>query len=108
MTQTGHAANSLDHLIRTQQDRLRYGEAEPLRGLEVDNEAEPRRLFERQIVRPFALQDAQDEVCAALGGFVLVGTIGHEAAIAGEGTRLIDRGQAVLRGEVEDALALEE
>jgi len=58
--------SSLDHVIGTQQDRLRDGEAERLRGLEVDDEAEPRRLLERQIGGLLAPQDAPDEICAAL------------------------------------------
>src|SRR5438034_3253745 len=97
--------SSLDHVIGTQQDRLRDGEAERLRGLEVDDEAEPRRLLERQIGGLLAPQDAQDEICAALGGFVLVGAIGHEAAIAGEGTRFIDSGPAWRRRAGEGAMA---
>ncbi len=47
-------ARSFDYLIRAQQERWRDREAEGLRGLEVDDELEPRGLLDGQIRRlPF-------------------------------------------------------
>src|SRR3974390_770010 len=42
-------AFSLDHLVGTQQDRLRHGEAERLGGLEIDHQLEFGRKFDRQV-----------------------------------------------------------
>jgi len=39
---------------------LRHGEAERLGGLQVDHQLEPRRLLDRQIGRPGALEDLSD------------------------------------------------
>ena len=51
------ASYSLDQLIGTAEDRLRHGEAERLRGLEVDDQLERRRLLDRQIGRFGAVED---------------------------------------------------
>ena len=42
----------------TSEQRGRDGDAERLRGLEIDNELELRRLLYRKLARFFALQDA--------------------------------------------------
>jgi hypothetical protein len=71
----------LDDLIRPQQQRRRDGEAERLRGLEVDDEFELARLLDGQIARPGAFQDSIGEVCSADPESRNVHTVGHEPAI---------------------------
>ena len=48
---------SLDHLVRSHQDRLRHGEAERLGGLQVDNQLKFGWLLNRQVGRLCALED---------------------------------------------------
>ena len=50
-------AASFDHLVGEGQERLRHGEAERFRGLEVDHQLELGRLLDRQIGRLRALED---------------------------------------------------
>ena len=50
----------LDHLVRSLEKRLRDGEAECLRRLEIDDQLEFRGLLDRQIGRLGALQDFVD------------------------------------------------
>src|SRR5690348_1576427 len=49
--------SSLDHFVGTGEERLRHGEAERRRSLEVDHQLEFGRLLDRQIGRLGALQD---------------------------------------------------
>src|SRR6266705_1765138 len=49
--------DSLDHLVRANQDRLRNRDAEGLRRLHVDHQLELRRLLDRNISRPGTLED---------------------------------------------------
>src|SRR6188768_1726217 len=63
--QTG-TAPLLDHLIRALQQRWRDDDSERLRGLEVDDELEPRRLLHRNIGGFRALENLVHEAgCAA-------------------------------------------
>src|SRR6266851_10531837 len=56
---------SLDDLIGPQEERLRDRQAERLRGLEVDDQLELRRLLDRNIGRPSALQNLVHIGCGA-------------------------------------------
>src|SRR6267142_787496 len=47
----------LDHLVGSGEDRWRHGEAEGLGSLEIDDQLECRRLLDRQIGWPLALED---------------------------------------------------
>jgi hypothetical protein len=51
------ATSLLNHLVSTQQQPLRDGDAERLRGLEVDDQLELGRLFNRQIAGLRAFED---------------------------------------------------
>ncbi len=50
----------LDHLVRPDQQRLRNRQAEGLRGLEVDDQLERRRLLHGDITGLRALYDASN------------------------------------------------
>src|SRR5262245_35846350 len=55
---TSAAARSLDNLVGPGQDGRRHGESQSPRGLEVDDELELRRLLDRQVGGPRALENA--------------------------------------------------
>src|ERR1700738_5060984 len=57
---TAKSGASFDDLVDARQDRLGNGEAERLRGLEVDYQLECRRLLDRQIGRIGARENAAD------------------------------------------------
>jgi hypothetical protein len=61
---------SLNDLVRALQQRLRDGDAEHLRGLQVDRELELRRLLDREIGGLRALENLVDEAgrCAPMPG----------------------------------------
>src|SRR3954447_11401185 len=56
-TQSGRSPALLDNLVGARQHRLRHSEAERLRGLEIDDQLENRRLVDRQIGGLGALED---------------------------------------------------
>ena len=78
-----------------------------LRRLHVDDEGIARRLLERQLGRLGALEDAVDQGAGALEGFLEVGAVRHQAAVAHQEVVLVDRRQALGGGVVEHALAIE-
>src|SRR5438874_4530266 len=49
---------SLDHLVRAQEQRLRYGDAERLRGFQIDHQLELGRSRNGQIGRCLALENS--------------------------------------------------
>src|SRR5207253_3235072 len=78
---------SLDHLVGAQQYRLRYGETDLLRHLEIDDELERGRLLHWQIGRARTLEDSRDVLrdFAVDGSQVgSVGQHGPESAIGSE------------------------
>lgn len=58
---SSHLAALLDDFVGTLQQRLRHRQAERLRGFQIDNEFELRRLLDRDIHRLCALEDFVNE-----------------------------------------------
>src|SRR5215467_6092046 len=77
---------SLYDLVRAQEDRLRNGEAEFLRGFQVDAEVELDRLLHRKLARLRALQDLVD---------VSRGAPDHVGRVRAEGEQRTGRGEAI-------------
>src|SRR4051812_42039587 len=74
---TGRACcttRSLDHVVGAQQELLGYGEAEHLRGLQVDDHFELRRLHYRQVGGFCAFQDP-----AAVDAGLAIAVLEHRA-----------------------------
>ena len=93
-----------DHLIGAREQRLRYGKSERLCGFEIDYQLILCRRLHRQIGRLLALEDAID---VTGGAAVLIDRVYpiHEEG-AGEGERVVDRGQMVFGRESNDQVAL--
>ena len=69
----------LDHLIRPRQQRRRDGEAEGLRGLQVDDEVEFRRLLNRKIARLGALENLIHIIGGASEKIEIIWRVRHQA-----------------------------
>src|SRR5262245_10639128 len=64
--------SSIDHLVRSEQERLRYRQPQSLRGLQIDDELELGRLLDGQIRGLGASEDLVDVGCrAAIQGGVV-------------------------------------
>jgi hypothetical protein len=87
------------------QERGREGDAECLRGLEVDHHVELGRVLDRQVARLRAFQDAIDIVGSAPERVGLVDPVGHQPAVCGKEGETINSGQAVLGGEGNNRVA---
>jgi len=93
------STRSLDYLIGSHEQIVRYGQAKRLCCLEIDDHLEFGGLHDRQIEGLFALENSPDIDAH------LVPRVGYSAAIADQPASgdifspCIDRGQAVARGE---------
>src|SRR5215472_7757048 len=67
-----------DHLVRGDQQVGRYGQAERLRGLQVDDQFELGRCLNRKIGRLLALEDAVDVPCRLAKPLGEVKSISHQ------------------------------
>src|SRR5262249_30952197 len=67
---------SLDDLVDAGEDRWRNRQTQRVSGFAVDDQLKPGRLFDRQISRLCALQNAADEIGGAAIGFHQARTIG--------------------------------
>src|SRR5262250_1107709 len=70
----------LDHVVCLEEKRLRNGEAEGFRSLEVDDQLELRRLLDRQVAGLRALENLVHVDGGAPPLVAHTGSIGHQAA----------------------------
>src|SRR5262245_24277357 len=97
------SAGSLDDFVRPGQDGGRDRQSEGTRGLEVEDQLELRRLLDRQVRRPCALQDAVDVRRRTAVHVVEVRTVRHEAAEQRVRLQPVHGRQPVLVSERDDA-----
>jgi hypothetical protein len=69
---------SFNHLVRGSEQRSRYGEAENLGSLEIDDQFELGGLLDRQVARSCALEDFIDVGRSAAKQFNVAWRIGYE------------------------------
>src|ERR1700758_817326 len=94
----------LDHLIGAGEKRLRNTQPECLRGIEIEYQLILCWRLHRQIGRLLALEDAIDVTGGAAVLIDRVCPISEEGA--GEGERVVDRGETVFGRESDDQVAL--
>src|ERR1044071_3859669 len=98
-TRTCNELPSFDHLGGLGQNRLRDSEAQRLRGLEVDDEIEFRRLLDWKIGRLLALQDAADVDARLTIHVQEVGPVANQAARQDEVAKPVACRNCMLRGQ---------
>src|SRR5258708_9805765 len=99
---------SLDHLVGAGEERGRHGEAEGLRGLEIDHELEARRLFDWQIARIGALQNFVHVRSGAPKYLRIARPVGDETSHVGEFSKAEYRGHAVLQCEIRELFSMKD
>src|SRR5438552_2196857 len=97
---------SLNDSIRSDQQRRRDGEADRLRGLEVDDQLKLRWLLHGEVGGPCALQNLVNVGGEAPPSIMKVGAIGHEIAVDCEVFPRRNCGDPVLGGELGDQVSL--
>src|SRR5437870_9652669 len=100
------ARSLFEQAVGAQAERVRNREAKRLCGLEVDDQLEARRPFDRQIGRLGALEDSVDEERCPPVEIALPRAVGHEAASLSETADSEHRGQSIPQRHLGDQLAL--
>ena len=95
-----------DHLVGAGEHGWRDGEAERLRGLEIDHQFVLGRCLYRQVSGLLALEDAVDVAGRTPILVGKVGTVGDQPATGDEQTGLVDCGQLVPGRELNNELAM--
>ena len=99
-------AKSWDDLIRSQEHRWRDRDPERPSGLEVDDQIEFRRTLDRQVARLGAFEDTIHLARHAAEHLDDVGAVGHESAVVHKGLELVDSGQPIPGGELNQLFAV--
>src|SRR6516225_4859930 len=108
-SKSGHSAlqpiaSLFDHLVGCHLHRHRYGKSERLRGLEVYDEFEFRRLLHRQIGRPLPFKDTIYVRCGASKLVELINSVRHKPTITNEFSISVQRGQPMRRRQFNNKL----
>src|SRR4051812_12971195 len=99
-------AHSLDHLVGAREQRPRYGEAERLCRLQVDQELILRWILHRQIARFLAPEDAVHTTGHSSKLIDVIRPVGDQATIDDEKAKRVDRGQTVAGRQSDYQLAI--
>src|SRR5262245_1559062 len=83
----------------------RNGEAQGLRGFEVDDQIEFGGLHDRQVGRFFTLEDLADVSASLAIGIRKVGSVAHQTAGCGEVPQIMDRGNRMACCERDEWIA---
>src|SRR5262249_40741972 len=94
-----------DHLVGSDQQLVRHGEAESLGRIEIDHQLELRRLHHRQIDDLDALEYSSRIDAELTIRVDQVGSIAHEAACLGEVAPMVDRRHAMAHRQQNEILA---
>src|SRR5690348_3003188 len=94
-----------DQLVGAALQRHRNGEAERLRGLEVDDELDFRGLLNRQVGWLFALEDAAGVDADLAKQLRNIGSIAHQTTGRGELAIRTDRGNRMAKCQCSELLA---
>src|SRR5688500_9310291 len=97
----------LDDVVRPRQQRGRDGEAERFCSLQVDQQLELARLLHWNFAWPGAFQDLVHVACRTPHQDVEVRAVAHEAARAHPRPPAAHQGNALLRGELQDARTID-
>src|SRR5215468_3139916 len=92
----------LDDLVGEHQHRVRYRQSERLCGLQVDDQLEARRLYDRQIGGGGPLQDASGVIAGEPTGLAAAHAVAHQPAGSDEFAPLVTGGDMVAGGECEE------
>src|SRR3954465_364493 len=79
-----------DHLVRKGEKCARDREVKRLRSLQIDRQAEARRLLKRQVRRLRSFENAINKGCHTLEALVLIWPIGHQPTVTNEEIELVD------------------
>src|SRR5262249_28749214 len=94
---------SFDHLVGERKKRWRNGEAERLRGPQIDDQLELGRLFDRQVSGLFTPENPVHVDCRAFRQGVKVGSVGHEPTGVRKEPVCIDGRQLQAEGKLGNA-----
>ena len=96
-----------DHLVSSSKNCGRYGEAERLRGLQIDDHQVFRRQLHRKLRRLCATENVIDVARTAVKYIFEVSSVGEQTAISGDNRCLVDRRNIISRCQRYDERAVD-
>src|SRR6476660_4248689 len=103
----GPSTPSLDHLVGALLDMQRYVESKRFRGLEIDDQLNPGREFDRQISRLCTLQDLVNVDCSVPKVLALINAVACEPSDLDTVALCKDRRQPCAESKLNDVRTLD-